>query len=146
MMSRSLAGLMTAKPRHCERNGSRCVSHDHTPSVRPLLYTWRLCSQAPLSKSPFPSIPSLPPLSLVLARPNMLRAWTCLSLLLLASVASAIRNDRQLRHRLKTDFGHKPASRRSVADVAFTVEVIQTCHCAFPSTFLMPPVFSSRLS
>jgi len=54
----------------------------------------------------------------------MLFAWAYLSLLLFVSVSNALRNDRQLRHRLKTDFSHKTVHKRSLEDVVFTVEVI----------------------
>jgi hypothetical protein len=52
-----------------------------------------------------------------------------LPLLLFVTVANALRNDRQLRHRLEVDFGHTPYGRRSVStDAAFNVEVIRTYH------------------
>jgi hypothetical protein len=73
----------------------------------------------------FPS--SLPLPSLVLARTNMLLVETVLSLLLCTSVANALRNDRQLRHRLKTNTGRGPIRRRSHEDVALTVEVVYRC-------------------
>jgi len=54
----------------------------------------------------------------------MLLTWAYLSLLLFASATNALRNDRQLRHLLETDFGHKTPAKRSFEDVAFSVEVI----------------------
>lgn len=62
----------------------------------------------------------------------MLLLSTFLSLLLSATVANALRNDRQLRHRLRTGFGHAARRRRSLPSPAFTVEVIPTHHHSPP--------------
>ena len=99
---------------------------------------WRLSSQAVRLKSllpslTFPLIPFHPLPSSVLARPEMLLAWIYVPLLF-TSVANALRNDRQLRHRLKTGSGNKTAVRRSLENVVLTVEVVQACHCVSSST------------
>jgi hypothetical protein len=63
----------------------------------------------------------------------MLLAGTFLFLLLFTSVANALRNGRQLRHRLETDLGRRPIRRRSLDNVAFTVKVM-ICGCVSPFT------------
>jgi len=72
----------------------------------------------------------------------MFLAWAYFSLLLLPSVA--LRNDRQLRHRLETSFGHKPAIRRSLDDAALTVEVTQAVLVFFRSLADPDDVFVPR--
>ena len=62
----------------------------------------------------------------MLARLDMLLLWSCVHLLLFASVANALQSDRQLRHRLETGLGNNVVVRRSVEGVAFTVEVIKS--------------------
>lgn len=53
----------------------------------------------------------------------MLLLWTYLPLLLFAVLTNALQNDRQLRNRLRSGFGHAPHRRRSLSGVALTVEL-----------------------
>jgi hypothetical protein len=61
----------------------------------------------------------------------MLLAGTLIFLLFFTPIANALRNGRQLRHRLETNLGRRPIRRRSLDDVAFTVKVIHRCVSPF---------------
>lgn len=49
--------------------------------------------------------------------------WICAPLLLSATVANALQNFQQLKHRLRNDFGRSPLRKRSLTDTALTVEL-----------------------